>query len=217
MQPLLFYCLKLSISLAVVSLFYQLVLRRLTFYGWNRYFLMGYSCLCFVLSFIDISPLVGRNSWSAGNVTAWIPVVHRVQVATDSKGAFSGITFCDIAAGVLVLGIVIMFVRLLVQLLSLRRLRNKARVIDGDGPKVYEVNDSISPFSFGESIYINRSLHTEKELQEIIRHEFVHVRQRHSIDIMWSEIICALNWYNPFVWLLKFSIRQNLEFIADNE
>src|SRR5262249_53287520 len=119
--------------------------------------------------------------------------------------------------GILLLGIGIMFTRLLLQLLSLRRLRRTAQVVEGDGPKVYQVKESITPFSFGGSIYINKCLHTQEELSEIIRHEFVHVRQRHSVDIIWSEIVCILNWYNPFAWLLKFSIRQNLEFIADSE
>jgi len=217
MYLLLFYCLKLSISLAVVSLFYHLVLRRLTFYNWNRYFLMGYSCLCFPIAFIDVSPVIERNSWTASHVTPWISVVHNVEIVKDTKNGFSLMTMGEIVGAVLILGIAIMFVRLLLQLLSLRRLRSRAEMIGGEGPKVYQVNDSVIPFSFGDSIYINRCLHTEEELREIIRHEFVHVRQRHSIDIMWSEIICMLNWYNPFAWLLKFSIRQNLEFIADNE
>jgi beta-lactamase regulating signal transducer with metallopeptidase domain len=216
MQLLFLYCLKLSLSLAVVSLFYQLVLRRLTFYKWNRYFLMGYSFLCFIISFIDISPLVERDSWTGSQVAAWIPVVHTVHV-TNNENTFSAITWNHVAGIVLILGITIMFTRLLSQLLSLRRLKKRAWMIPGTGPKVYEVSDSIIPFSFGESIYINKSLHSDAELREIMRHEFVHVRQRHSIDIMWSEIICILNWYNPFAWLLKFSIRQNLEFIADSE
>ncbi len=55
------------------------------------------------------------------------------------------------------------------------------------------------------------------ELQEIVRHEFVHVKQKHSIDILWSELLCIVSWYNPFSWLLKRSIRQNLEFIADSK
>jgi len=217
MQLFFIYCLKLSISLAVVSLFYQLVLRRLTFYKWNRYFLVGYSFLCFLISFIDISPLMERSSWTPPPVTTWIPVVHRVQIVKDTQNASSLITLGNVACVVVFLGIGIMLVRLLLQLWSLRRLRNMAMVIAGEGPRVYEVKDFISPFSFGTSIYVNKSLHTETELREIIFHEFVHVRERHSIDIMWSEIICALNWYNPFAWLLKFSIRQNLEFIADSE
>ena len=54
-------------------------------------------------------------------------------------------------------------------------------------------------------------------MQEIVRHEFVHVKQKHSIDILWSELLCIVSWYNPFSWLLKRSIRQNLEFIADSK
>ena len=83
--------------------------------------------------------------------------------------------------------------------------------------KLYEVNDPIIPFSFGNSIFINRRQHTEPELQEIIRHEFVYIRQKHSIDMLWTELLCLLNWFNPFAWLLKKAIRQNLEFIADQE
>ena len=67
------------------------------------------------------------------------------------------------------------------------------------------------------SVFINSNLHTEDELREIVRHEFVHVRQKHTIDIIWAELLCIINWYNPFAWLLKRSIRQNLEFIADNK
>jgi len=43
------------------------------------------------------------------------------------------------------------------------------------------------------------------------------VKQGHSIDILWSELLCIINWYNPFSWLLKGAIRQNLEFIADGK
>jgi BlaR1 peptidase M56 len=53
-------------------------------------------------------------------------------------------------------------------------------------------------------------------LKEIIRHEFVHVKQKHTIDILFAEFLCIINWYNPFVWLMRKAIRQNLEFIADN-
>jgi TonB-dependent SusC/RagA subfamily outer membrane receptor len=77
------------------------------------------------------------------------------------------------------------------------------------------VNKNIIPFSFGNSIFINQQQHTEEELNEIIRHEFIHVKQQHTIDILLSEIVLLFNWYNPFAWLLRKTIRQNLEFIAD--
>jgi beta-lactamase regulating signal transducer with metallopeptidase domain len=79
------------------------------------------------------------------------------------------------------------------------------------------VQADIIPFSFGNSIFINKQLHSLDELREIVRHEFVHVKQKHSMDILWSELLCIACWYNPFSWLLKRSIRQNLEFIADSK
>ena len=57
----------------------------------------------------------------------------------------------------------------------------------------------------------------QDELKEIIRHEFIHVKQKHTLDIIWGELLCILNWYNPIAWLIRKSIRQNLEFIADNK
>src|SRR5258706_503603 len=83
--------------------------------------------------------------------------------------------------------------------------------------KLYQVSQSIIPFSFGNSIFINQQLHSDDDLQEIVRHEFVHVRQGHTLDIIWAELLCVINWYNPFVWLIRKAIRQNLEFIADNK
>ncbi len=119
-------------------------------------------------------------------------------------------TVWNIVRLLLVTGMGIMFFRLLFQLFSFRRMMKKAKFISAEGMKFYQVNDPIIPFSFGNSIFINPHLHTEKELKEIIRHEFVHVKQRHGVDIILSEIICLLNWYNPFSWLLRASIRQNL-------
>jgi hypothetical protein len=48
-----------------------------------------------------------------------------------------------------------------------------------------------------------------------VDHETVHVQQKHTIDVLITEVICILNWYNPFAWLIKKAVRENLEFIAD--
>jgi hypothetical protein len=58
-------------------------------------------------------------------------------------------------------------------------------------------------------------LHSEDELQRIILHEMVHVKQKHTIDLVIGECLSIINWYNPFAWLIRNAIRQNLEFIAD--
>lgn len=211
-MPFLFiYILKLSVSLAVVFLFYHFILRKLTFYNWNRWYLLGYSLLSFFIPFIDISPALHKNELTNATVVQWVPVFYK---QADEN---SSISYWNIISLLVITGMLIMLTRLVMQLISFRSMRKKAQLISGEDIQLYQVNESIIPFSFGNAVFINRNLHTAEELEEIIRHEFVHVKQRHSIDIIFGELLCLFNWYNPFAWLIKSSIRQNLEFVADNK
>jgi beta-lactamase regulating signal transducer with metallopeptidase domain len=216
MQFLFLYIVKLSVSLAIVYLFYQLFLRRLTFYSHNRWYLVGYSLLCFVIPFIDISPAVDTSKALTNGLIGLIPVVDQITRPVSSMPGNSGWTGFDWLFLVLLAGTVLMIFRLVFQYISFTRMRRSAKLVSGETIKFYEVDKNIIPFSFGNSIFVNPALHTESELQEIIRHEFVHVKQNHSVDIIIAELLCSLNWYNPFAWLIRRSIRQNLEFIADN-
>jgi len=214
-MPFIFsYLLKLSISLSVVFLFYHFVLRRLTFYTWNRWYLIGYSLLCFFLPFIDISLVLEGSEIKNSPVVNWVPVIgERIALSKDEQSI--GMNSWNYTLLVLLSGVVIMLIRLGIQLISIYRMRKRSSMISQDGIRIYQVDAPIIPFSFGDSIFINQHQHSLEELEEIIRHEFVHVKQKHSVDIIWGELLCLLNWYNPFAWLLKKSIRQNLEFIAD--
>ncbi len=223
MPVVIIYMLKLSVSLALVYLFYQLLLRRLTFYHSNRRYLLGYTILCFFIPFINITPVVENNGLAGAGIIRIIPSIDTFSANAEAATMcpepvwFTSLDKWDWFMLIAGAGTAFLFLRFLVRLISFRRLKNKATLLSDNGVKLYHVNDSIIPFSFGNSVFINRHLHDEHELQEIIRHEFVHVKQRHTIDIIWAELLCMLNWYNPFAWLLKAAIRQNLEFIADHK
>lgn len=74
----------------------------------------------------------------------------------------------------------------------------------------------ISPFSFMRYIVYNPAKFTEKELENILRHEREHSKQKHSYDILLVELLRAFQWINPIAWLYKNAIVQNLEFLADS-
>lgn len=213
MPVFLQYLLKLSISLAAVYLFYQLVLRRLTFYQWNRWYLLGYSLLCFFLPVLNIYHWVEERP--GDSLIGLVPAMH--SWSPDPHSGTPARSWLDLAPGLIILGVLVMLLRLLMQYLSLRMLRRKARLMTDEGIRLYEVNQPIIPFSFGGAVFICPAQHDENELKEIIRHEMVHVRDHHSWDILFSEILVALNWFNPFAWLIRRAIRQNLEFIADRK
>lgn len=216
MPYILLYMIKLSVCLTVVFLFYYAVLRKLTFYNWNRYYLLVYTLMSFYIPVVDISGMLQQQNWQSATVVGWVPAVENYKAIRNMQ---SGplITVNNILLVVFIAGMLVMFARLCVQFISFRRLKKKALPVYSNEMKLYHVDADIIPFSFGNSIFINRKLHSEAELGEIIRHEFVHVKQRHSIDIILGELLCLVNWFNPFAWLLKKAIRQNLEFIADDK
>ncbi|MFX5922293.1 M56 family metallopeptidase, partial [Acinetobacter baumannii] len=73
----------------------------------------------------------------------------------------------------------------------------------------------IVPFSFFNKIYIHKAQHLDEELQDIFEHEHVHVKGLHTWDILLFEMLLIGCWYNPFVWLMRKAVRQNLEYLTD--
>jgi TonB-dependent SusC/RagA subfamily outer membrane receptor len=215
MPPVFLYFEKLSVSLAIAWTFYCLVLRQLTFYDWNRWYLLGYSCLCLFIPLIDVGSVVERGE---PLVIQFIPSIGNYGLKPVVPAERSmGFRVWDMGLILLVTGVGFFLIRLVVRWVSLRRVRHGARLVRDGKIRIYQVDKTITPFSFGNAIYINPQLHTEKEWAEIILHEYVHIRQRHSVDILFGELLCIVNWYNPFAWLIRHSIRQNLEFVADQK
>ena len=75
----------------------------------------------------------------------------------------------------------------------------------------------MAPFSFFHWVFLNPEDYSDRERKEILTHEKTHVEQWHSVDMLLGEVLCILFWFNPFVWLLRRDIRQNLEFLADRK
>ncbi len=222
MPYLLQYLIKFSISLSVLYLFYIIVLRPLTFYQWNRFYLLCYSMLSFCIPFINIDPWLNKPALQGTAIIKIIPSITSYSngnnVSDQEHGFVSMLNWSQWILLGLGLGCLMMLTRTILQLASLRRIRKTAQLINKEGSvHFYETTAPVSPFSFGNSIYFNSSLHPQQELESIIRHEYVHVKQKHSVDLMLAETLCIFNWYNPFAWLIRFSIRQNLEFIADSK
>ena len=95
-------------------------------------------------------------------------------------------------------------------------VRLRCRKDQIEGIPVYLLDKESGPFSFFHWIFIYPQAHPQNELSEILTHEGTHARQRHSIDVIISELMCIACWFNPFMWLMKREVRNNLEYMADN-
>ena len=222
MSQIFEYLLKVSVSLAVVYLFYHFLLRKLTFYTANRWYLLLYSFCSFLIPLINISPVLEKSEWRNTGIVNYIPVLPDrssiYETGWKQAGSYeSAKIFGSCLLTLLLLGIILMLIRLAFQYFSYLKVKRSSSLLSSEPIRIFQVNEPIIPFSIGNSIFINRHLHNEEELKDIIRHEFVHVKQRHSVDIFLSELLCVLNWYNPFAWFIRRAIKVNLEFIADSK
>lgn len=221
MQFVLEYLLKFSISVAVMYIFYRAVLRPLTFYKWNRFYLLGYGLLCFVIPFINITPWVQQRTLLNTQLNQTLPAIDYsslLQLQTAQQTWWQQFNISDSIVMLIITGSLVMLVRMVLQFISLQKVKANGKRLNNDNNiTFFETAASVSPFSFGNNIYFNPQLHNTAELERMLQHEIVHVKQRHTADLVVAEIICIINWFNPFAWLLRHALRQNLEFLADNE
>jgi TonB-dependent SusC/RagA subfamily outer membrane receptor len=212
MPALFIYLLKANAALILFYLAYRFVLRRLTFYTLNRYFLLLGIFLSALFPLINLRDLFTAGTGLVEGVTYYAPdwrVISRQVQQPEHLTVWSVLAYL-FWAGVLVMG-----VRFLIQLTSLMKIHT--RTTDGKccGHPVKLMGDDLNPFSFFRNIYVNPRMHRPGELQAIIRHERIHVKGWHSADILAGELNQIFYWFNPGAWLMRKAIGENLEFMTD--
>ena len=74
-----------------------------------------------------------------------------------------------------------------------------------------------SPYSFGRYLFIPQSIKESPEYYSMLEHEKAHIHQKHTYDLLFLELIATLFWINPFIWLLRNSLRKVHEYLADEQ
>lgn len=96
------------------------------------------------------------------------------------------------------------------------RLVASSTIIDYQDTKLVLVTDDVTPHSFLKYVFLNKAAYYNKTIEpEIICHEQTHVRQLHSLDVIWVEILQIVCWFNFFIPLYRKAIQLNHEFLAD--
>ncbi|SHM10427.1 TonB-dependent Receptor Plug Domain [Chitinophaga jiangningensis] len=204
---ILIYLLKANVALTLCFLAYRLGLRKLTFYTLNRVFLLFGILVAAIFPLIDINSFVDRHE-EIGQVLTYVPDLRQWQ-ETPHFNYWNLLVYAFWA------GVLIMMGRFMIQLFSMYKIHRSATDDAINGTPVKVLQSPVNPFSFFRNIYINPILHQPEEIDDILLHEQVHVRQWHSVDVVMGEINNIFYWFNPGAWLMKSAIRENLEFITD--
>ena len=214
MTEFLIYQGKAAIALAVFYMFYRLLLSKETFHRFNRIMLLGTAALSFILPLCVITfkkvvvlpAMTASSETFAGDVAETVAMVPEV-----SEPIWSVILFTLFA-----LGAMAVLVHVAISIVGIRRIiRNGSHEALENGETLIITETDTAPFSWMKYIVISREDY-ESDYSQILTHEKAHIALRHSWDILFVDMITALQWFNPAIWMLEADLRALHEFEADD-
>ena len=219
MAPEWIYLLKANVGITLFYAFYKLFCQRDTFFRWRRYALLSFLGISFLYPLIDIQNWVKEQPAmnELADYYATLMVDETIVASPTVTDAPQLPSLMTIAMYIYLVGVIALSLRFLAQLLSICRMRWSGKSVYLNGQRIISLPSEANPFSFFDWIFIYLPQLDKESQDEILTHEQTHARQWHSLDVIISEIINIICWFNPFSWLLKTEIRLNLEYLADNQ
>lgn len=214
MSAFLNYVMEANIGLLLVWVVYEVLLRRENQFRLARIYLL--TGIVASLTF----PLIHIDTGDHG-----IPGLSGILLASEfwaSSGAVpeasvkEGYNWQKLFIGIYLSGIGLFLVLLLIRISRLIRVLRSGTVVPYGSYRVIESEKNIPSFSFLHYIFIGmvRTL-SPADKQQIIRHESIHIQQRHSIDILLVNLVHVVFWFNPVLVIYKKIFVQLHEFEAD--
>ena len=216
MPDLILYLLRVNVALVLFYLAYHFMLRRLTFYHLNRLFLLFGVLFSAFYPFIDLSELFSQHEELAA-ISTYAPLPAWAPSVTAAPEEATALNYWLIPLALFWLGCAFMAGKLLLQSLSLYSIHRASGPASYQGISYRKISGMREAFSFWQTIYLNPAQHKTEELESILRHEQVHLEEWHTLDVLLAELSTVLYWFNPGGWLMKKAIKENLEFIADQQ
>lgn len=205
------YIVTSGLLLSVFYAFFMLLMRKTTFFTFNRFSLMAGSLLCLAL------PLVHWD-FSGTAVSNVIPTLTLPQAVVSAEGgtlnaADKGISWLGVVSGIYFLGAFVVLIMNILSVIQTSRMIASGEHIQKEGFKVTIVDAPVASFSFLGHIVISREDFTATPV--ILTHEMSHVRKHHSVDVLLFSVVTVLHWFNPLVWLARAELKMLHEYEAD--
>ena len=212
MENWITYIAECALCLALLYLPFWGLLRKDTFFQFNRFVLLAITVLSFILPWINIPEI---TSQLAPSETISIQL-EEINVMISGKVLSENISWKTILAIIYLSGAVTCLLYKMIDLVRLIRFipRGCLWVHTENGIHIHCHAHDVVPFSWMNHIVISEKDYEENG-QNILLHEQAHIACGHSWDILWLSFMEVLQWFNPFVWMLSKEIQDIHEYEAD--
>ena len=207
MSAFLLYIVRGGFYLGLFYAFFLLVMRRTKFYRLNRILLLAGSYLCLLL------PALRLRTAPAAAVSAGDLAVIATGAEPAAQAAPSVFPWNEVLLALYVAGALTVLVLYLLSVLKMARLIRTGKVEELCECRLVLLEMDIPSFSWGREVVMSR-----KDMEEnpvIFTHELMHVRCRHTRDLVLLLPVQLLFWWNPLVWVTREELRLLHEYEAD--
>jgi len=217
---MLYYILQIVAFQVVFLLVYDVFLKRETFFNYNRVYLLGTAILSFILPFIKIDTIkavvpkdfvVVLPEVIIGNLNPSAELDRQIALQT---GIFTEDPTMPVWQIVFWSGLIFTTILFLYKIAKIYWLKSQNPKRWRGNILIVKLLQSNAAFSFFNTVFLGEKI-SEKEQPVILKHELVHIKQWHSLDLLLFEFMKIVFWFNPLVYMYQNRIKTLHEYIAD--
>lgn len=214
---LLYYLFRVSIVASLFYACYKLFIGNNTFHGLNRIVLTAIFVVSLVLPFFSVQ--LPEINWFQSHGTGMMDLSLLLQTtAVDTipeDTSVNSFPWLQLLSIIYLSGLFICFFRYLICSFRMWQIVHGSQQMELEsGDTIYVSPRDITPFSWMRYVVMSKR-DLKPENLNIIRHELAHMRRKHSVDLFFADVYCAVFWINPFAWMLKNELRNVHEYQAD--
>ncbi len=244
MAKFLIYLFESGLCLTLFYLGYVMFFRKETYFTFNRIYLIGAMVLSLLMPLISVSVDSVQSkmlSETIIKVSQFRSYYEELVLLTDPDYAVShednktstffgakqkgkelrqnqkksSYSLIKIFFYIYLIGLFFFILRLVVHIFQLAQLIHKNQAIKEKDYTLVLLSDEVPSFSFMRWIFINKEVLTNSEFEQVLEHEKIHVKQKHTVDLLLAHVIITFQWFNPLTWRIQKSIKSCHEYIAD--
>ncbi|WP_374445081.1 M56 family metallopeptidase [Epilithonimonas sp.] len=210
MEPVLLYFGKMILCSAVMFAYYLLFLKDRTFHHYNRFYLLSSVVISMILPLVKISYFTIETN---KNLYLLLSGLGN-QPQTNNYD----ITIYSVFYTIIGVVSVALLIRLILGILKINSIKKQFPNETIEGIKFYQTNLNNAPFSFFRNLFWKKSIEINSPVgQQILKHEMVHIEQKHSWDKLLMQISKSVFWFNPVFYFINKEINLIHEYLADKK
>ncbi|MFI5132818.1 MAG: M56 family metallopeptidase [Chitinophagales bacterium] len=223
MNSLLYYLLQVIVASGILYSYYHFALRNKKFHRYNRFYLLSATIISILIPFLNIPVYFTHDETNSSFVLQTLTVISTSHLEETTVAPYitasikhNWFTWENISYAFYLLIATLTLLRVFFSLRKIRTIVKNNPVEKLDNIHFINTDEPGTPFSFFRWLFWNRKIELKSEKgEQVFRHELFHIEQKHSLDIVFMELLTVIFWINPFFHLIKKEIKAIHEFLAD--